>query len=67
MKNTTTLGVFPVTESRTGYVHTAEGVMHVSSVFAANKLHPRHQVRPWNEVSRITSHKKLGAPQGARK
>ena len=42
----TTLGTFPLTESRTGYVHTAEG--------------PKHQTRPWNEGHRFGSHLKIG-------
>ena len=56
----TTLGTFPLTESRTGYVHTQEGVKHLSSVFSAKLLAPKHQTRPWNEVHRFGSYLKIG-------
>jgi hypothetical protein len=56
----TTLGTFPLTESRTGYVHTQEGVKHVSSVFSAKLLAPKHQTRPWNEGHRFGSYLKIG-------
>ena len=56
----TTLGIFPLTESRTGYVHTPEGVKHLSSIANASKLAPKHQKRPWNEVHRFGSYIKIG-------
>jgi hypothetical protein len=56
----TTLGTFPLTESRTGYVTTAEGPKHLSSVFSAKLLAPKHQKRPWNEVYRFGSYIKIG-------
>jgi hypothetical protein len=56
----TTLGTFPVSESRTGYIHTAEGIKHVSSTFSAKMLHPRHQLRPHLAVHRFGSHIKIG-------
>jgi len=56
----TTLGTFPLTESRTGYVHTAEGPKHLSSVFSAKLLAPKHQTRPWNEGHRFGSYLKIG-------
>jgi hypothetical protein len=62
MKNHTTLGVFPVSESRSGYIHDVGGIKHVSSCFAANILPPKFQNRPWNEVHRFGSFKKRGAP-----
>jgi hypothetical protein len=52
----TTLGTFPLTESRTGYVMTAEGTKHLSSIANA----PKHQTRPWNEVYRFGSCLKIG-------
>lgn len=55
-----TLGTFHVSESRTGYVHTPEGVKHVSAVFHASKLAPKHQTRPFGEVHRFGSHLKIG-------
>jgi hypothetical protein len=56
----TTLGIFPLTESRTGYVHTAEGPKHLSSVFSAKLLAPKHQTRPFLEVHRFGSYLKVG-------
>ena len=56
----TTLGTFPLTESRTGYVHTAEGVKHLSSVFSAKLLAPKHQNRPFLEGYRFGSYLKIG-------
>jgi hypothetical protein len=55
-----TLGVFPVSESRTGYVHTPEGIKHVSSIFHASMLAPRQQTRPFGGVHRFGSHLKIG-------
>jgi hypothetical protein len=56
----TTLGTFPLTQSRTGYIHTPEGVKHVSSVFSAKLLAPKHQKRPFLEVHRFGSYLKIG-------
>ena len=56
----TTLGTFPLTESRTGYVMTAEGTKHLSSIANASKLAPKHQTRPWNEAYRFGSYIKIG-------
>lgn len=55
-----TLGVFPVSQSRTGYIHTVEGIQHVSSVFSAKMLTPKHQKRPFLAVHRFGSHLKIG-------
>ena len=55
-----TLGTFPVSESRTGYIHTQEGVKHVSSVFSAKLLAPKHQTRPFLEFHRFGSYLKIG-------
>ena len=56
----TTLGTFPLTESRTGYVTTADGIKHLSSIANASKLDPKHQKRPWNEAYRFGSYIKIG-------
>ena len=55
-----TLGTFHVSESRTGYVHTARGPVHVSGLYKMSDLPPRLQKRPWLEYHRFASHLKVG-------
>jgi hypothetical protein len=41
-----TLGTFPLSESKTGFVHTPLGVMHLSSLLPSHKLPKKHKKNP---------------------